>query len=270
MKDIAYFFGIILMENLTINKDVWNTKWKSCLLPKELDGKQPSDRSLIKLFEEFFEYGYGQKTILEVGCSPGRFLIYFGKYLGYQAHGIEYSEEGVRLTMKNCELSGVQANIIHSDFLTYRIEEQFDCVVSAGFVEHFTSDLEIVLEKHANLVKPGGKLFLSFPNFQYLNYFFAWFCRRDILRAHNCSIMNKEFFVDFSQKYGFEIKFLQYFGGVNPRGVKLSDKLGRTILGKGSLNAVKLLEKIRQLQFWDSINSKWFSHYLGAILVKKT
>jgi 2-polyprenyl-3-methyl-5-hydroxy-6-metoxy-1,4-benzoquinol methylase len=41
--------------------------------------------------------------------------------------------------------------------------EAFDVVLSGGFIEHFT-DVAAIVQKHLQLLKPGGRLVVMIPN----------------------------------------------------------------------------------------------------------
>ena len=79
-----------------------------------------------------------------------------------------------------------------------------------------------------------------------------------MIAMHNLKIMNKKFFMSFAEKFGFEILFLDYFGGIHPGGLKLfKEKKAHKTNGT------------KKEFFLNKINSKYFSHYLGSVMRKK-
>ncbi|MCL6472832.1 MAG: class I SAM-dependent methyltransferase [Firmicutes bacterium] len=92
------------------------------------------------------------RVFLEIGCAPGRWIVYFRKHFGYRCYGLEISDQGYKQTVENLCAANVDARII-----------QADVVFSDGFLEHFT-DLQSIIEKLVSLVKPGGILISSIPN----------------------------------------------------------------------------------------------------------
>lgn len=161
---------------------------------------------------------------------------------------------------------GLKANIISEDIFDFHIKKHFEVVLSFGFIEHFENEkLQEALLIHLELLKPGGLLFLSMPNIRYINYIFTYLFRNHILPKHNIKIMNKEFFRNFSKKYDLEILYLDYFGGIHPRGLKIGT---RNIFSK--FFSKFLVDRIESVNFFDNLNSKYFSHHIGAIFKKNT
>lgn len=114
------------------------------------------------------------KLFLEIGCAPGRWIIYFFKHFGYRCFGIESSEIGFKKTLQTLKIANIDAEIIKEDLFAYinsNRKIQFDIVFSAGFLEHF-SDVTMVIEKVSSLVKPGGILISTVPNLTGLHKFF--------------------------------------------------------------------------------------------------
>ncbi len=251
-----------------VERDTWEQKWERLSSPRQLDRAEPGDRAFVDLILANFGRTGDDRTMFEVGCGSGRFMAFFARELGFRPFGIDYTSAGVENARRNCELLGVDATVCEGDFRTFVPSQQFDCVVSAGFIEHFDAELEAVLAKHAMLVKPGGKLLLSMPNFRYLNYALAWMWRRDMLRKHNVEIMHPEFLRQFARRYDFDVDYLGYFGGPHPAGAKLRISESRGVQSALAA-ALRALEAIRRRKMWDRVNSRLFSHYLGAVLTKR-
>ena len=71
----------------------------------------------------------------------------------------------------------------------------------------------MILDKHVNLLKPGGKLLVMIPNKRYLRKFYGYLCDYENLKAHNLKCMSKYAFREFSKRNNLKIIRLQYFGG---------------------------------------------------------
>ena len=169
------------------------------------------------------------------------------------------------LTKKNLQAEGIDGKIKQNDIFNLSSDKKFDLVLSCGFIEHFAGNkLDEVLKKHVDLLEKNGRLFLSVPNFRYLNFLFTFFFRKDMLDHHNLKIMQKSFFVDFAKKNDLTVEYLGYFGGMHPAGIKLSSNNFFTKYINNSL-----LSRFERIQIFDRINSKYFSHHLGAVFVKK-
>lgn len=95
--------------------------------------------------------------ILDVGCGSGRDLKIFSA-LGYGVQGIDASEELVKIAKKN---SGVPVE--SKNFLEIDYQNQFDGIWCMASLVHLKKDeLQIVLEKLYEAMKPNAKLYASF------------------------------------------------------------------------------------------------------------
>jgi 2-polyprenyl-3-methyl-5-hydroxy-6-metoxy-1,4-benzoquinol methylase len=253
-------------RDILTEKYFWENELSGLDLPILLKDNIRADRAFISLFNSYFsKKNETKKTVLEVGCNPGKFLIYFKKYLNYNISGFDYDEVGCEITKENIKIAGVSGFIKQTDILNFEPKEKFDVVLSCGFIEHFVGDaLEKVMDVHIKLLKKNGKLFISIPNFRYVNYTIAYLLRRNTLNLHNLEVMQKSFFKSFAKKHSLKIEFLDYFGGIHIGGIKLNNntKINK-IINK------KIIHKYEKLRGLDNINSKYFSHHLGAVFTKK-
>lgn len=105
---------------------------------------------------------------LEIGSAPGRLSIELWRRLGIIPHGLEYTEAGVRAQQALYRRFGLAEELaMRGDLFDAawraRHAEAFDLVASFGFIEHF-SDPRDVVEKHLELLRPGGVLVVTVPN----------------------------------------------------------------------------------------------------------
>lgn len=122
------------------------------------------------------------KRILEIACGRGA----FSNYLASQA------EKPVELFA--CDYSQVALDIAksrygdHNDLIAWKAEDihkmsftdsYFDVVISCETIEHLNAPAEAIVELY-RVLKPGGKLFLTFPN--YFNPFGLWCFYRWLIR----------------------------------------------------------------------------------------
>lgn len=100
---------------------------------------------------------------LDVGCGRGQ-LGAAVRDLGWEVWGVENSPEACATA--DLRLSGlVQADL--SDMVAVRRglgDRTFDALVFSDVLEH-TYDPRTVLENYLSLLKPGGRVFVSVPNF---------------------------------------------------------------------------------------------------------
>lgn len=252
-------------ELILTKKEFWEKEWEKLELPIVLDPSKRADRSFINIFEKYLSLKDGEKkSCIEIGCNPGKFIIFAAKSLNYEISGLDYDEKGCTFTQKNIKEAGLSASIYKKDIFEFHTDQKYDLVISCGFVEHFEGEkLETIMEKHINLIKDGGRLFLSVPNFRYINYIFSYFFRKDMLAAHNLKMMEKSFFEELAKKYNLQIEFLDYFGGLHPGGIKLPEN---NFFNKFIME--KLVGKSQKYGILDRLNSKYFSHHLGAVYKK--
>ena len=251
------------------SKDTWRRKQSLNDLPILLSDSRRDQRCFINIFKKHVNKYSGKfDEVLEIGCSPGKFLIYFAENLGCKPYGIDLDEGRCELTRQNLLSRGLTGEIVQADIFEHDFGQKFKLIISCGFIEHFENEtLQKVLGLHSDLVEKNGLLFLSFPNFRNLNYLLASVFRRDILKLHNIEIMHKDFFRAFAEKYGFEIVYLEYFGGIHLGGFKFFEKSSsKNVLAACYNLALKRFDALRIL---DRINSRCFSHYLGAVLRKQ-
>jgi SAM-dependent methyltransferase len=197
--------------------------------------------------------------LLEIGCAPGKWLIYFHKRFGCSVAGCEYSERGLGILKRNLEAASTPAQIYPGDFLKLALEPaSYDAVVSLGFIEHFNDPIDIA-RRHADLLRPGGLLILEVPNFQGINH---WFQTDSLLSAHNLETMTPAFFEKVAKTLGLRVRFLKYIGGFEPANLDTRGKPFPIRALYGGLARLRLLPGMARLN-----NAAW-SGFLMAIFEK--
>jgi SAM-dependent methyltransferase len=152
-------------------------------------------------------------SCVEIGAYPGSYLCYLAKRFGYQATAIEYRPDAGDIATLFA-FNGLQPpEVINADF--FEIEGlQFDVVSSFGFAEHFT-DMQKVVDCHAKLLRPGGRLVLSMP--QVRSY--QWLVRRlaytreafsELHATHNLPVMRLNVIRRAIEQAGLEIEYAGY------------------------------------------------------------
>lgn len=104
-------------------------------------------------------------AFLEIGFAPGKVLAWAAVKLGAKVTGIDYSPVGVAAARDLFERAGVTGDLRNEDaFATGLAPDSFDCVFSAGLIEHF-DDPRPIVAKHVELAKPGGTIIILVPNY---------------------------------------------------------------------------------------------------------
>jgi len=171
------------MKKLT-EKEYWDKYWKNGILPRYRNMNTISMKLVDKLLKKKIKTGKG-KTLLEIGCAPGSWLIYFKKTFGFDVYGMDYIQSGIDYTKRNLKYAGVKASGLYTqDIFNNKMRRKFDVVFSWGLLEHFT-DQELIVKKHYELVKKGGLLIIFVPNFQQgINRIIQGLVNKKILDAH--------------------------------------------------------------------------------------
>jgi len=110
--------------------------------------------------------------LLDVGCATGEFLVAAARK-GWRAHGLEISAAQVEVANAQIadlplENKGAARAETCADFLAWRSDERFDAVSFNHVLEHVPSP-RTYLQKASRVLKPGGVLMISVPNWDSLS-----------------------------------------------------------------------------------------------------
>lgn len=237
-----------------VNQGFWEGFWED--RPQVLPKYSPEVLGFRDLFEEYFPSG---GTCFEVGCYPGRFLIYLCKRFGYTANGIDWIPHIRTHTPDFLRRHDVSVGEFHcGDFETFHSERRYDVVYSLGFIEHF-QNLEEIIRKHISLVKVGGTLFLSCPNFRGLQYVFHRIFDADNLRAHVLPTMDLRRWRRVLEQNGMEVVREGYYRTV---GFWTNPAAAKGILGSVSGSIIRMAERVDK-SF--RMPNRWLSPHMFSI-----
>jgi 2-polyprenyl-3-methyl-5-hydroxy-6-metoxy-1,4-benzoquinol methylase len=150
------------------------------------------------------------QEIFEVGCYPGGFLIYLSTHFDSVANGIDITPDiDIQLPVFLTTYGAKVGNITQGDFFHFSPDRQFDVVCSFGFIEHFF-DYRSVIRRHITLVRPGGIVFLSCPNFRRLQFLLHWLFDRENLKRHVVEAMNLRSWKQVLTESGMEVLEMGY------------------------------------------------------------
>ncbi len=195
----------------------WDDYWDDIHLPDTID---PSVRWQAALTTAFLRHlpRDSSRSIFEIGCAPGRWLIWFNKALGYQVAGCDTSPKGVELTRENFRLNDVDGEVFAADVLTDDLPQHaYDIVYSIGVIEHFRDPMRII-GRHLQLLKPNGLLILEVPNMAgAVNLKLMRMAGlHKFLAVHNLDMMNRAFFRSVADRFDIHSESLDYIGGFDP------------------------------------------------------
>jgi 2-polyprenyl-3-methyl-5-hydroxy-6-metoxy-1,4-benzoquinol methylase len=189
------------------SQEYWEEHWKGYAEMPDLGGG-------CELFDDVAPYlppGEG-RSFFEIGCAPGRILADFCGRLGFTAYGLDYASEPEPIE-QNLRKMGVKVGKVYkADFFTWEPEERYDVVASFGFIEHF-DDADRVVDRHFEMVKPGGTVVIGMPNFGGAQRTLHWLFDRKNLLRHNTRIMNLPFLEEAARRNRATIVQARYTGG---------------------------------------------------------
>ena len=202
---------------------------------------------------------------LEVGCAPGRWMVFLAENFGYHVDGCELLQSASRKTEENLKLCKIENfNIYTGDFLELNLgKERYDVIISLGFIEHFNNP-DLVIKKHVDLLKRGGILIIGWPKFTGLNYFIARqvdkYADIKLLQNHNLSIMNKNYLNQL--EINSKKLFVNTIGGFEPGFFNLS----RMPTWKKCI--FYMIKLIFSNEFFRKLNWNFCSRYLIGVYKK--
>lgn len=193
------------IENLA-SQQYWDSGYKNTVF-----SPMPKNYPICKILYKYFK-PTSDKTVFEIGCFPGRFLYHFGK-LGYELNGVDQTDYLSKMTDWFRSLNFKIGNIQKGDIFKLNENRTYDIVFSSGFIEHFTN-FEEVIKIQAKLVKSGGYIFITAPNFSgKIQKFLHEKLDQENIDRHNLNSMDVEKWEKVLKKDGFEIIESGYFGG---------------------------------------------------------
>ncbi|MGH7096561.1 MAG: class I SAM-dependent methyltransferase [Stellaceae bacterium] len=209
------------------------------------------------------------KRSLEIGSAPGHNSVLLTRKLLCEPFGVEYTEVGARVNRRVFADAGINpANVFENDIFDDEFlnkhREEFDIVMSGGFIEHF-SEPRGVIERHIALLKDGGVLLIGIPRLRGLGYVLTKIIAPNLLSAHNIRIMSfccfKELFVNTS----VEPLFCGLVGGIGLEMITSNSK--RYWIRSAGSTAQKLLNvALRVLPF--KVEGELISPHLLFVGVK--
>ncbi|MBP7688052.1 MAG: class I SAM-dependent methyltransferase [Thermoflexales bacterium] len=242
------------MSDQLTDPGFWDNYWQNVSGWQNIDLRHSYDRAFDAAFRRWLTPDPQQK-LLEIGCAPGRWLIYFHRQFGYQVSGCDSAPQAVDVTRANLQQAQVPGEVLLADLMDASLPvAAYDIVMSLGVIEHF-ADPWPAIEQHVRLIKPGGTLLLEMPNYTGLN---AWWLKRGglhLLDVHNTSIMRLSFLQDVAARFNLTPRFTGLIGGYEPG---LWDSTGRSGVVRNVIRAANLLRRVR---LFDRINHPAFSGY---------
>ncbi len=208
-----------------------------------------------------------ETKVLEVGSAPGNFLIQMRDVYGIDPYGVEYSPAGTEINRKNFQQAGIHPdNIINADFFSPEFQaqyhQQFDVVISRGFIEHF-EDMDTVIDAHLNLLKKEGTLIITIPNLSGINYGLLSVLHKEVIGIHNLKIMKQSVFKQLFKPEKVQPLYSGFFGTFDFTVLNAKPKpLPQFLLKVGGVGQRVLNSIFRIVPGKRMLNSQYTSPYL--------
>ena len=173
-------------------------------------------------------------TCIDFGCGTG-FLEQFVSGRNMQITGIDVSEKMLQTAAGRYET----VNYLKADLYTYEPPVQYDLTMENAVLHHLL-DYDVLLDKMADLTKPGGVLFMgNEPNRYAYRYFgiLKRLFRRTVNRMRTIDAANRSGDHDCEALSEYH---LFYSSGINPYSVR------QKLLGRG-FRKVALFFSLREL-----------------------
>lgn len=169
----------------------------------------------------------GSRRLLDIGCGNGKWLVYFQREFGFKVYGVDYSKSGCAIARETLKRNRTRGKVICADACDAsfqgQYEQYFDVVMSMGVAEHF-DDPTYVIDAHLGLLKTGGYLIITIPNYGDGSLYRKAHKRcgreEELLREHNVALMKIPKFREYVKQFeNLEIEVLDYFGPLNIIGI---------------------------------------------------
>ena len=194
------------------------------------------------------------ESVIEIGCAPARWLVWYGRTFGAEVSGLEYSAKGAALSRANLAAAGIAPEIEQADFFDSELAApQKDLVLSLGFIEHF-DDLERAFQRHLDFSAPGGRVAIGVPNFRGFTGLMQRWASPGFLAAHNTAAMDPELFRGFASRAGWTLEGHRYLDSFEPRIIHVERR--------GPAAVLLPLMPLRRMRWTDRINHPRLSSYL--------
>jgi 2-polyprenyl-3-methyl-5-hydroxy-6-metoxy-1,4-benzoquinol methylase len=233
------------------SKAFWEeTYLAEVVLPCRVRRDMPTERALAQALEQEATVEPGAH-LLEVGCAPGRWMVFYAERFGAHVEGIEYAEGAAALTERNLAACGVEGRVHRADFWDFQSARTYDLVLSLGFIEHF-SNPEEVFRRHAAFVAQRGLLALGVPNFRGVTAFLQRLFDPTWLALHNLEAVHGDVFLAAARELRLALRADRFLGGFDPDMIS-TRKRGRPVLAP--------FWHLRHRGFGDRLNAAWLSAY---------
>lgn len=242
------------MSNQLTDRQFWTNYWES---KTDLIFPIKADYLFHQQLKRVVSRGE-VKTAMELGGFPGYYSIFLKKHLQLEATMLDYFvHRGIlKDLLTENELGTDAVEVIETDLFNHTPEKQYDLVLSCGLIEHF-EDTKDIIARHVEFMKPGGKLFITLPNFKSVNGWVQKTFDRSNYDKHNIDSMDPQLLAGIAKELGLKNVEASYLGGFS---VWLENRKEKSFLTKAFIKALWFAGKIPAKAF--GFESKLLSPYI--------
>ena len=258
--------------DLLTDEEFWGSYWEGLVLPKEIVRREGSHylNQILDVFDRHLDTG-DRRSVLEIGGAPGQYLAYVAKAFGHEISCLDYSDVGCQKTRDNLGMLGLRGTVYQGDLFSSASQlPAFDVVYSLGLIEHF-ADLDGVVQRHLQFLKPGGLLLLGCPNLTGVYHLFLRYLAPELLSRHNLRSMRLARWIEFERRFNLTVLFRGYVGGFEATVLDRCERdrlLTRTLRGVARWLVRVQNEYPNRLRVLRAFNGRLTSGYLLGVYRK--
>ncbi len=189
-------------------------------------------RSKLELLDWFFVPEAGMKA-LDVGCGSGVIADGLGQK-GLDVTGVDANSEAIAYAERTFARDKVRFLLGYLDELNLSAA-RFDVATCLEVVEHvYPPQIEKLLADLERLLKPGGRLLITTPNYRGLWPLIEWTADRFAATAkmdvdQHVTHIHRRMLVNFLESAGFEVEAMRCYCTFAPFAASLGEGLARFI-----------------------------------------
>jgi 2-polyprenyl-3-methyl-5-hydroxy-6-metoxy-1,4-benzoquinol methylase len=153
-------------------------------------GKSKTFKNIVQTFS------LNKKTVLDIGCSYGEFLVHFGK--GSVGFTITPEEKDVG------QACGLDVRLINIEETDGGLEKKFDAIFANNILEHMQSPHNFLL-KIKNFLKPEGTLILGVPCIPKITWLMNFKKFRGSLASLHINFFNRDTLIKTAEFAGWMV-----------------------------------------------------------------
>jgi SAM-dependent methyltransferase len=193
----------------------WDRQWEIDEFKKKVKNLGAKDSFVTNYTKKYLKSG---SKILEGGCGIGHYVCALER-LGYEAYGIDYAKN----TVDKINNHFPDLKVYYQDVRKVGFSDNFfDGYWSLGLIEHFWQGFDAVASEMKRVIRPGGFLFITFPQMNLLRKIKA---RLGIYKEYELKDFNQDSFY----QYILDEKIIN----------KIFGEMGFELVFKTSLDAVR-------------------------------